>query len=807
MNIRFPILISAGIFVSSLSVGQTLRDKRIDLPNGWHLTPVGHTIQLGDLPLNIAVNPQGTYAAVTNNGESDQSIELIDVKTERVVDSLPIAKSWLGLEFSADGRGLYASGGNDNTIIEYGVTRGKLRQKSVYRLGKPWPVKISPAGLALDEARHRLYVVTKEDSSLYVLSLTGKRIIKRMRLGTEAYTCLLSPRQGVLYISGWGGGEILEYDTHADSITGHIAVGRNPNDLCLTKDGRFLFVANAVDNSVSVIDVDHHKAIETLNAALYPDALQGSTTNSVALSADDKTLYVANADNNCLAVFDVSRPGSSSSRGFVPTGWYPTCVRVIGSALWVSNGKGFHSLPNPLGPNPLIRKEKTKKGKGPSPSSHPEYIGGLFRGTMSVIPQPDDRLLADYSRAVYENTPYVKEKEMLTGGIKGNPIPMKVGDPSPLRHVFYVIKENRTYDQVLGDDPRGNGDSSLCLFPKKITPNEHALASEFVLLDNFYVDAEVSADGHNWSMAAYANDFVEKTWPTEYGDRGGDYDYAGTRQIAFPKNGFIWDNCLRHGITLRNYGELVDTGPPPLRPLRLHTCAPYPGWNLKILDTLRESIWERDFDSLLAAHELPQLNILYFPNDHTSGMKKGAYSPFAAVADNDLALGKFVDHLSHSSVWKESVVFVLEDDAQDGADHVDAHRSIAFVAGGYVKRNLLDHSMYSTTSMLRTIELILGLPPMSQYDASAASMWRCFSDTADMHPYSARRANVDLSTRNLVFNRLMKESERFDLAHADNVPGREFNQLLWQAIKGEHTAIPPITRSAFLNTRPRESDD
>jgi phospholipase C len=401
----------------------------------------------------------------------------------------------------------------------------------------------------------------------------------------------------------------------------------------------------------------------------------------------------------------------------------------------------------------------------------------------------------------------VKEKEMTADGKSGNPIPMKVGDPSPIRHVFYILKENRTYDQVLGDDPRGNGDTSLCLFPKNITPNEHVLAAEFVLLDNFYVDAEVSADGHNWSMAAYANDYIEKTWPTNYGGRGGNYDYSGNRRIAFPKNGFIWDNCVRHNITLRNYGEFADEGPPPLRQLANHTCASYPGWNLDILDTLREKIWEKDFDSLLAAHELPQLNIVYFPNDHTSGLKKGAYSPFAAVADNDLALGKFIDHLSHSPAWKESVVFVLEDDAQNGPDHVDAHRSIAFVAGAYVKRGLVDHTMYSTASTLRTLELVLGLPPMSQYDASAESMWRCFSDSADMRAFTARVANVDLSQRNIAYIHLMEQSEHFDLTRADNVPDREFNRLLWEAIKGGGVALPPITRGAFVRTADWSNDD
>ncbi|HEV8538332.1 MAG TPA: bifunctional YncE family protein/alkaline phosphatase family protein [Bacteroidota bacterium] len=793
------LLISGYCFVS-FCLGQTPGDRRIDLPNGWHLTPAGRSIPLGDLPLNIAVSPNGSYAAVTNNGQSDQSIELIDVKSERVLDSVRIDKSWLGLQFSGDGTRLYASGGNNNKVVEYTIRKNKLKFKFDYPLGKPWPKKISPSGLAVDDVRHRLYVVTKDDSSLYIFKLNSRRIVKKLALNAEAYTCLLSPDQAVLYISGWGGGSVIVYDTKSDEITGHISVGRHPNDMCLTKDGRFLYVANADDNSVSVADLPRRNVIETLNAALYPDALQGSTTNSVTLSGDDRTLYIANADNNCLAVFDVGEPGRSSSKGFIPTGWYPTCVRMIQHTLWVTNGKGFQSLPDPSGPNPSLAKHKAKKRKE-------QYIGSLLRGTMSLIPEPDEEQLAEYSQAVYRNTPYVKANEMIAGGKPGNPIPMKVGDPSPLHYVFYVIKENRTYDQVLGDDPNGNGDSSLCLFPRNITPNEHALADEFVLLDNFYVDAEVSADGHNWSMAAYANDYVEKTWPTLYGDRGGDYDYAGGRSIAFPKNGFLWDNCRRHTVTLRNYGEFVDQGPPPLSELAQQTCLPYPGWNLNVLDTLRENIWEKDFDSLLAAGKLPRLNIIYFPNDHTSGLSKGAYTPFAAVADNDLALGKFIDHLSHSTVWKESAVFVLEDDAQNGPDHVDAHRSIAFVAGAFVRRGFVDHTMYSTSSVLRTMELILGMPPMSQYDAAAASMWRCFSDSADDRPFTARPANVDLSKRNIAYTPLMEEFEHFDLGRADNVPDLEFNRLLWRAVKGEGAPIPPLTRSAFVRTSPQKDDD
>ncbi|HEY4153854.1 MAG TPA: YncE family protein, partial [Puia sp.] len=320
--------------------------ERVHLPNGWSLTPVGSSLPLGDLPLNIAVSPTKKLIAVTNNGQSTQTIQLIDAVRFRVLSQVVIPKSWLGLVFSGDGKSLYASGGNDNRILKYNIVQGKLILSDSISLGKPWPVKISPAGMELDNASRKLYVVTKENNSLYTVDLrTGKS--NSLALGAEAYTCLLSADRKELYISLWGGDKILVYNTVQKKIIRRIAVGDHPNDICLTRNGKFLFVANANDNSVSVVDIKKGEVVETLNAALYPESRTGSTTNGVALSQDDKTLYIANADNNCLAVFDVSRPGSCKSRGFIPVGWYPTAVKVIGNRVFVANGKGFTSLPNP----------------------------------------------------------------------------------------------------------------------------------------------------------------------------------------------------------------------------------------------------------------------------------------------------------------------------------------------------------------------------------------------------------------------------------------------------------------------------
>jgi Phosphoesterase family len=521
-------------------------------------------------------------------------------------------------------------------------------------------------------------------------------------------------------------------------------------------------------------------------------------------------LYVANADNNCLAVFDVSKPGTSQSKGFIPVGWYPTNVKVVGKNIFVSNGKGFTSMANPYGPGPYRPRQSVTYQQGDlNKPQEVQYIAGLFKGTLSIITEPTPQQLSEYSKAVYDNTPYTKTKELNAAGEVGNPIPMKVGDKSPIKHVFYIIKENRTYDQVLGDIKAGNGDTSLTLFGEKYTPNQHALANNYVLLDNFYVDAEVSADGHNWSMGAYATDYLEKTWPSSYGGRGGSYDAEGNRAIANNKGGFIWDNCKRSNVSFRTYGEFADDAKPNITTLNNHFCKYFTGYTTDVRDTVRFYQWQRDFDSLLAINQVPQFNTVRFGNDHTEGVRLGRPTPFAHVADNDLAVGMFIEYLSKSPIWKESVVFILEDDAQNGPDHVDAHRSPCYVIGPHVKRNFVDHTMYSTSSVLRTMELILGMPPMTQYDAAAEPMWRCFTANADTTAYVAKASNVDLNDKNVKANALTTLSEKYNWSKEDAVPDLVFNTLLWKGIKGLDYVVPAPSRAAFvkLGAKKKDADD
>ncbi|SHG50365.1 40-residue YVTN family beta-propeller repeat-containing protein [Chryseolinea serpens] len=786
------------LFITLYITAQTLLaqplPKPVLLPNGWKLTPAGTSFPLGDLPLNMVVSPSSKYLAVTNNGQGIQSIELIDLQKQKKIDSVVVSRSWYGLAFSADEKYLFASGGHDNLILQFALQKDKLILTDTLKLGKPWPEKIGPAGIEVDDKRQRLYVVTREDQKLYVIDLKTKKILNILGLGAEAYACKLSRDKKELYISCWGCDKLLTLDLEKNIWKNPITVGDNPNELLLTPDGKYLYVCNANDNSVSVIDNKSKKVIETLDAALFPDSPSGSTTNSLAYDPSEKKLYIANADNNCLAVFDVSKPGRSSAMGFIPTGWYPTCVRLVNKKLWVSNGKGFESKANPFGPSPVRKKEDvihhggiTKEG------SDVQYIGSLLKGTMSIIDIPSAKILQEYTGKVYSNSPYSQYRRDTVN----LPAPIKTGKESPVKYVFYVIKENRTYDQVLADVKGGNGDTTLLLFGRKYTPNQHALVESFVLLDNFYVNAEVSADGHSWSMGAYATDYLEKTWPSSYSGRGGTYGGEGEREIANNKNGFIWNNCSRYGISYRTYGEFMEHERPTIPILAGHNCPTYPSYSLEIRDTSRFYVWKKDFLSLLNNNKLPQFNTVRFGNDHTEGVRLGRPSPYAHVADNDLAVGMFIETLAQSPIWNETVVFIVEDDAQNGADHVDAHRSTAYIAGGYIKRNVVDHTLYTTASMLRTMELLLGMEPMTQYDAAATPMWSCFNSNPAPSSFHAIMPKVSLDEKNVAINQWQKKSEQFSFAKEDSNNDIEFNQVLWHGLKGE-TPFPGPKRAAFV---------
>lgn len=811
---KYFLMLASALLLLSVSAMQAQKADPVLLPNGWRLTPAGKQFPLGDLPLNMAISPNKHWLAVTNNGYGRQCIQIFDTKTEKMTDDVEIRMSWYGLCFSPDNKKLYASGGNENKIRIYSVSpQGKLAQTDSIVMGERWPNKISPSGIVIAPKQNQLLVVTRFDNSFYIYDLNDNHQIRKEPLGGEAYDIILSKDKTKAYISCWGCEKVKVWDTANQQWEKEIPVGSHPNEMCLDKQGNRLFVANAEDNTVSVVNLQNETVEETLNAAPFQSTLSGSTTNGLAVTKNGKTLAIANADNNCLTLFDISKPGESRAMGFIPTGWYPTNVKCLGNKFWVTNGKGLKSSPNPFGPEPADVRENFGHHTGDANLTQGvEYIAGLFLGALSIIDIPDQPALERYTDQVYKNTPYQKAKENIAESEPGNPVPSKVGDKSPIKHVFYVIKENRTYDQVLGDMKEGNGDSSLVLFGEHVTPNLHNIARQFVLLDNFYVNAEVSCDGHNWTMGGYANDYLEKTWPSNYSGRGDFYAGEGGHPMGNNKSGFFWDACKKAGVSFRSYGEFVDRKKdrvirPNIPVLAGHFCNTFEPWDLGVRDTTRFSQWKADFDSLLQINAVPQFSTVRFGSDHTEGMTVGRMTPYAHAADNDLAVGEFIEYLSHSPIWKETAIFIIEDDAQNGADHVDAHRSTAYLAGGFVKRGFVDHTPYTTTSMLRTMELILCISPMTQYDSSARSMWRCFSKTADMTPYKCLPAEVDLNDINKKHDKWQAMCEQYDFTKEDNVPDVEFNQVLWHGLKGDSVKYPPIRRSAFLTYTIGDDDD
>jgi YVTN family beta-propeller protein len=782
-----------------------LDDGTVLLPNGWRLSPAGTHLNIGELPMNADLSPDGRYAIVTNDGTREQSISIIDLQDWKVTQTMPIRKAWLGLRFFDQGRHFAASGGNDNCLRIYRFSDGTATQEDSIGVGQPWPKgKIWLAGLDVDQSTSTAYVVGKLDQRLYVVDLNAKKLTRSVVLPAIPYGVIYDAHSHGVWVSLWGGSAVVHVDATTMTLENPIQVGDHPSGMELSPDGGTLWVTNSNHNTVSVIDVASRKVRETLITALSPQAPPGSTPNALAFDSQRKRLYVANADNNCLAVFDVSSPGKSRSIGFIPVGWYPTAVRVVpqtGEVL-VASAKGFASSANPNGPNP------TKRGV------EQQYIGSMFKGNFSKIPSPNETSLAEYTAQVYRNVRYTDQRAAKPGTNTGNPIPATTGDPSPIKYVFYVIKENRTYDQVFGDIPKGNGDPKLCLFGEDVTPNLHALVNQFVLLDNVYADAEVSADGHNWSMGAYATDYTEKTWPTQYGGRGGEYEYEGGVPIVFPSSGYIWDNCQRNGKTYRSYGEFAtnpefpgDSARAAAPALVGHVAPFYRGWDLGFSDVDRVKQWRAEFDEYEKNGGLPQFQIIKLPNDHTEGTHSGSLTPKAFVAQNDLAVGMVVERISHSRFWKESAIFIIEDDAQNGPDHVDAHRTEALVISPYVRRGTVDSEMYSQSAMVRTMELILGLPPLTQYDAASTPMYAAFTSIPDTTPYTCLPARHDITERNPDKSIGQNRCNEMNFTIQDAIPDIELNVIIWKSIRGESSEMPAPVRSAFVKVEAREEEE
>jgi sugar lactone lactonase YvrE len=802
------------------------------LPNGWKIAPAGRHVPVGHLPLAIVESADGRSLFVSSNGFERPAVIVVDADQLYVRGSIVLDHAWLGLAWHPDHSRLYVSGAANGTVHELRWREGALTRMDDLVLGRPFQ---SPGrsddddtstaqnfigGLAVSPDGRRLFAVDVAGRTLSAVDIPSGRVLRTIEFPTEPYTTVVSPDGRTLFVSLWSGSKVLMLDAQTLEPRGEIATGEHPNAMALTEDGTRLFVACANTNAVWAIDVAAKRAVEQIAVAMFPNSPPGSTPSHVSLSPGDRRLLVTNADNNVVAVVDVSKPGASEVEGFIPTGWYPTAAIVSrdGKQIFILSGKGLTSSPNP----------RFVAGRTSIPGANEQYAGAILTGTLSALPTPSREALQTLTKMAYSVTPYSDEHRLAPANPPAaSPIPKRVGDPSPIKHVFYIIRENRTYDQVLGDLDRGNGDPTLTLFGEKVTPNAHALAREFGLLDNFYVNAEVSYDGHEFSTAAYASDVVEKLWPTNYARRGAPYVAEGatptrTRygSIAAPMNGYIWDACVRASVSVRSYGEFAkwtqgsreDRLAGKLKAvasvpgLEGRVSADYAPWELEIPDNRRVDVWRKEFADFDAKGAVPALSILRLSGDHTNGTRTDRPTPTAMVAENDLALGRIVETISTSRVWRDSAIFVVEDDAQNGPDHVDAHRSVALAISPFSRRRVVDSTMYTTAGVLRTMELILGLPPMSQYDASATPMYNAFDATPTLAPFAHLPPRVSIDEKNPPAAYGAAASLGMDFSAPDLAPERELNEILWRSIRGANSVTPAVVRRAFVR-RAADGDD
>lgn len=784
-------------------------DGLMVLHNQWSLNPTGHHILLGDFPVNIALHPKGRLAAVLHCGQSTHEVIVVDLKERKITSRVTIPEAFYGICFNADGSQLFASGGEYDVVHHWRVdAEGLLFEHKKIRI-VPQEESFVVGGVTMSADGNEIYACGPWGDKLAIASLDEKTEPRFISFDKDSYpyAALRATSDNRLFVSLWGGAAVAVVDVAEGKVTGRWETPSHPTEMVLSPDEKTLYVACSNSNNVAVLDVTSGKTLEVINSALFPSAPTGSTPNSLALSHDGAILLVANADNNNLAVINVATRGQARPLGFIPTSWYPTSVRFDRKGnILVAGGKGISARANRQGPQPGVHGIR-------------EYIGSLHTGSLSWIDFPKPDALAQFTAEAYRCSP-LREGSIVAAKPreKDNPIPEAVGGLSPIKHCIYVVKENRTYDQVLGDMTEGNGDASICIFPEEVTPNHHALAREFVLLDNFYVESEVSADGHEWSMAAYATDFVEKSWPLNYRSQPKTaeikYPSEGEYDIAIPAGGYIWDRCKEAGVSYRSYGEWVDNGPTPDAPCKAKVPAleghfdPYfRSYDLKVSDLKRADRFIEELNRFEKEGDMPQFIILRLPNDHTAGTRVGELTPTAYLAQNDLALGKVVEAVSRSRFWKDTAIFVVEDDAQNGSDHVDAHRTVALVVSSWTKRRYVDSSLYSTSSMLRTMELILGLKPMSQFDAAALPMYASFTAKQDLTAYVAKPSRVDLNARNIETAWGAKVSETLDFSVEDAADDLVLNEIVWKSVRGPDSVMPAPVRAGFVFRSGGDQDD
>ncbi len=778
------------------------------LPNGWRISPVGEVLRTEDLILRITMSPDGRSVIALHSGFNPHGLVVIDAESRRVLQKIRIPSSWYGMAWSPDGGRLFVSGGgccrdarkgpSPAPIYVYRYQAGRLSEQPVAQLTDARPAAETYwSALVHHPAEPRLYAADRNSNRIIVFDTSTGKPVASAPTGNLPYDLLISKDGSRLYVSNIAGETVDVLDSNTLKTLLSARVGGNNGEMALSDDGR-LFVACSKGNSVAVLDAATLRMRESIVTSLVPHSPPGTTPNALALSRNGKMLFVANADNNNVAVIDTSERGASEVRGFLPSGWYPSALLLDGTRgrLYVGNSKGIASSATARVHGEGAGQRRSASGNRPDGSVHT-----LTKGAITIVDLPRElpRLARHTARAI-ANVPY-KAEQLTRAAAKTEPsvVPDRVGIGSPIKHVLYIIKENRTYDQVLGDLPQGNGDPALAIFGRDVTPNQHKLAEEFVLFDNLYCDGEVSSDGHQWSTAAYASDLLEKSWPASYSRLAS--EETGYRSAASLAPRYIWDEVLSKGLTLRMYGDdCCFTGNVTDR-LRPYIAPDYGSWKARDYENARTFLRdlaqsEKHFDSKDPAVRMPNFTLMMLPEDHTYGTSPGRPTPVACVASNDWALGMIVEGIARSRYWNETAIFVIEDDAQEGPDHVDARRTIGFVISPWVKRRNVDHTQYTTSSMLRTMELLLGLHPLSQYDAAATPMYRAFANQPDPSQYRAEPPRVEVDRYNHSSAWGARESLAMDFGEVDRTPMFELNEIVWKSVRGADSEMP-APRSRF----------
>ncbi|MFL6465741.1 MAG: bifunctional YncE family protein/alkaline phosphatase family protein [Bryobacteraceae bacterium] len=825
-------LATTGLLVLQESGPQTPPQQRVGrladggflLNSGWMIRPAGNQVPVDTFPMSSAVSSDSKYLLVLNGGYNPPSVSVIDIAAKRELRRTTLPDAWLGLTFAPKSNTVYVGGGSKGAIYEltFNAGQGTLTRTREFTAanagGKGMPFI---GDVAVSPDAHLLYAADLYNDGIAVINLQSGQVIDHWKTGRRPYRILVAPGGRRLFVSSWADGTVTQLDANSGAEISKTRVGPHATDMLLlakpapTEEGRTeniarLFVAASNTNNVYSFGVTREGSLtplETINLSLTPMHPLGMTPSALAVDGDGNRLFTVCSDANAVAMVNISQP-QSRVLGFIPTGWYPTAVTALHDGGFVIlNGKGLGSRANPDGPVPTKKNQPLYEG---GPVVSPGYVGHIQTGTAQFVQAVADEDLSAHTETVRRNSPY--RDEIIYGPIQDEQTAFFANTQehaSPIQHVIYVIKENRTYDQVLGDMEKGNGDKSLTLFGEQVTPNLHQLARDFVLYDNFYENADVSADGHNWAAAAIAPDYTMKTWPNEYAGRKKNYDFEGGEPANTPPAGYIWNNALQAGITVRSYGEWAQnlplkqvTGTRQIEKARDPALAPYMdmnyrGFDLEYSDVDRAKEFIREWKEFEAKGQAPQISIVRMGNDHTSGTKAGALTPLAFNADNDYAVGLLTEAVSHSRFWGSAAIFIIEDDAQNGPDHVDSHRAPAWVISPYTRRGAVDSNMYNQTSVLRTIEMIVGLRPLTHFDAAARPMFASFSRQPNTKPFTAITPKTSITERNAGSGVGAKESAQMDFSEEDRIDDDELNNVLWRAIK--HSTPPAPVRSGFTH--------